>query len=128
VIKPETARQVRRMLEMAVGTSGTAPRARIDAWRVAGKTGTARKLRDGRYVNEYVASFAGFAPVSSPRLVVAVMIDEPDAGHYYGGDVAAPAFAEIMSGSLRALQVAPDSADTMLARTALPAPLREEPL
>jgi cell division protein FtsI (penicillin-binding protein 3) len=76
---------------------------------VAGKTGTARKVQDGHYVNEYVASFAGFAPASDPRIVVAVMIDEPGGGRYYGGDVAAPVFARIATGSLRTLQVAPDA-------------------
>ena len=94
VVSEQTAAEMRNMLEMAVGDEGTAPRARIDGYRVAGKTGTARKLRDGRYVNDYVASFAGFAPVSKPRIVVAVMIDEPDAGQIYGGQVAAPVFAE----------------------------------
>jgi cell division protein FtsI (penicillin-binding protein 3) len=107
---------MRSMLEMAVSDAGTAPRARIDGYRVAGKTGTARKLRDGRYVSEYVASFAGFAPVSNPRLVVAVMIDEPDAGQFYGGQVAAPVFAEVAARSLRALQVPPDAAPAMVAR------------
>ena len=107
---------MRSMLEMAVGNGGTAPRARIDSYRVAGKTGTARKLRDGRYVSEYVASFAGFAPVSKPRLVVAVMIDEPE-GQFYGGQVAAPVFAEIVARSLRTLQVPPDAAPTVLARS-----------
>ena len=95
------------MLEMAVGPDGTAPGARIPGYRVAGKTGTARKLEKGQYVREYVASFVGFAPVSDPRIVVAVMIDEPS-GEYYGGIVAAPVFAQIASGALRTLQVAPD--------------------
>jgi cell division protein FtsI (penicillin-binding protein 3) len=99
---------MRQMREMAVGPGGTAPRARIDGYRVAGKTGTARKLRDGRYVSNYVASFAGFAPVSNPKLVVAVMIDEPASGQIYGGQVAAPVFAEIALRSLRTLQVPPD--------------------
>jgi cell division protein FtsI (penicillin-binding protein 3) len=116
VLRPETAAAMRSMLEMAVGNGGTAPRARIDSYRVAGKTGTARKLRDGRYVSEYVASFAGFAPVSKPRLVVAVMIDEPE-GQFYGGQVAAPVFAEIVARSLRTLQVPPDAAPTVLARS-----------
>ena len=112
VIKPETARAMRRMLELAVGDEGTAPAARIAGYRVAGKTGTARKLQNGRYVNAYVASFAGFAPASDPRIVVAVMIDEPDTarGRYYGGDVAAPVFAQIVAGALRTLQVPPDGA------------------
>jgi cell division protein FtsI (penicillin-binding protein 3) len=109
VVRPETARSVRHMLEMAASEEGTAPQARIAGYRVAGKTGTARKVQDGRYVNEYVASFAGFAPASDPRIVVAVMIDEPGAGHYYGGEVAAPVFARIATGSLRTLQVAPDA-------------------
>jgi len=117
VLRPQTAEQMRAMLEMAVGEGGTAPRARIDGYRVAGKTGTARKLRDGRYVSEYVASFAGFAPASKPRIVVAVMIDEPDAGQFYGGQVAAPVFAEVVDRSLRTLQVAPDAASTLLARS-----------
>jgi cell division protein FtsI (penicillin-binding protein 3) len=108
VMKPETARAMRRMLELAVSDEGTAPQARIAGYRVAGKTGTARKLKDGQYVNAYVASFAGFAPVSDPRIVVAVMIDEPGGGRYYGGDVAAPVFAQIAAGALRTLQVPPD--------------------
>jgi cell division protein FtsI (penicillin-binding protein 3) len=116
VLRPETAAAMRQMLEMAVGPGGTAPRARIDGYRVAGKTGTARKLRDGRYVSEYVASFAGFAPVSNPRLVVAVMIDEPGSGQFYGGQVAAPVFAEVMARSLRTLQVPPDAPAAVLAR------------
>jgi cell division protein FtsI (penicillin-binding protein 3) len=117
VLRPETAAAMRIMLEMAVSNAGTAPRARIDGYRVAGKTGTARKLRNGHYVSEYVASFAGFAPVSNPRLVVAVMIDEPEAGQFYGGQVAAPVFAEVAARSLRTLQVPPDAAPTVLARS-----------
>jgi len=116
VLRPDTAAAMRNMLEMAVSPAGTAPKARIDGYRVAGKTGTARKLRDGRYVSEYVASFAGFAPVSNPRLVVAVMIDQPEAGQIYGGQVAAPVFAEVMARSLRTLQVPPDAAPALLAR------------
>jgi cell division protein FtsI (penicillin-binding protein 3) len=115
VLRPETAAAMRSMLEMAVGNGGTAPRARIEGYRVAGKTGTSRKLRNGRYVSEYVASFAGFAPVSKPRVVVAVMIDEPDAGQFYGGQVAAPVFAEVAARSLRTLQVPPDATPTVLA-------------
>jgi cell division protein FtsI (penicillin-binding protein 3) len=108
VLSPETAAAMRKMLEMAVGEGGTAPAARIAGYRVAGKTGTAQKLKNGQYVKEYVASFAGFAPVSDPRLVIAVMIDEPGGGAYYGGQVAAPVFAQIASASLRVLQVPPD--------------------
>ncbi|MGE5337079.1 MAG: peptidoglycan D,D-transpeptidase FtsI family protein [Gemmatimonadota bacterium] len=107
VIKPGTAREIRHMLEMAVSDEGTAPQARIAGYRTAGKTGTARKLRNGHYTNAYVASFCGFAPVSDPRIVVAVMIDEPS-GTYYGGQVAAPVFAQIAAAALRTLQVPPD--------------------
>jgi cell division protein FtsI (penicillin-binding protein 3) len=76
---------------------------------VAGKTGTAHKLHNGQYTNKYVSSFAGFAPVSNPRIIVAVMIDEPSHGGHYGGQVAAPIFANVVGNALRALNVAPDS-------------------
>jgi cell division protein FtsI (penicillin-binding protein 3) len=110
VISPATARAVRRMLEMVVHPGGTAPHAQIAGYRVAGKTGTAHKL-DGRTyaANRYVASFVGFAPASHPRLVIAVMIDEPSAGQYYGGTVAAPVFSRVMAGALRMLGVSPDA-------------------
>ncbi len=107
-MSPETARAMRKMLEMAVGPEGTAPAARVAGYRVAGKTGTAYKIKNGQYVKEYVASFVGFAPVSDPRIVVAVMIDEPIGAHY-GGQVAAPVFAQISASALRTLQVAPDA-------------------
>jgi cell division protein FtsI (penicillin-binding protein 3) len=108
VFSGQTAREVRTMLEMAVQPGGTAPKAQIAGYRVAGKTGTAHKLDGGTYGDKYVASFIGFAPASDPRLVVAVMIDEPSGKQYYGGDVAAPVFAEVMSGSLRTLGVPQD--------------------
>jgi cell division protein FtsI (penicillin-binding protein 3) len=95
---------------MATGPGGTAPRAQITGYRVAGKTGTAHKLEGAGYAsNKYVSSFVGFAPVSAPRLIVAVMIDEPSAGQYYGGAVAAPAFSRVMAGALRLLSVPPDA-------------------
>jgi cell division protein FtsI (penicillin-binding protein 3) len=108
VFSPETAREVRHMLELAAGPGGTAARAQVPGYRVAGKTGTAHKLEGGRYAKKYISSFVGFAPVSNPRLIVAVMIDEPSAGKHYGGAVAAPVFAQVVEGSLRALGVAPD--------------------
>jgi cell division protein FtsI (penicillin-binding protein 3) len=110
VISKRTAESVRRMLELAAQPGGTAPRARIVGYRVAGKTGTAHKQEHGAYVpDKYRSSFVGFAPASRPRLVIAVMIDEPSAGHYYGGVVAAPVFADVMAGALRLLGVAPDA-------------------
>jgi cell division protein FtsI (penicillin-binding protein 3) len=110
VFKPETAQAVRKMLEMAAGPQGTAPLAQISGYRVGGKTGTAYKQENGGYqTNKYIASFVGFAPVSKPRIVVAVMIDEPSAGKHYGGEVAAPIFARITGETLRAMRVAPDA-------------------
>ena len=109
VLKAETARAVRAMLELAVQAGGTAPRAQIAGYRVGGKTGTAHKLEGRHYANKFISSFVGFAPISNPRLIVAVMIDEPSAGQYYGGTVAAPVFSDVMSASLRTLAVAPDA-------------------
>ncbi len=110
VISASTALEVRGMLELAVLPGGTAPRAQITGYRVAGKTGTAHKLDGASYApNKYVSSFIGFAPASAPRLIVAVMLDEPGAGQYYGGTVAAPVFSNVMAGSLRLLGVKPDA-------------------
>jgi cell division protein FtsI (penicillin-binding protein 3) len=109
VIKPETARAVRKMLEMAVLPGGTAPKAQVFGYRVAGKTGTAHKLEGRGYTNKYVSSFVGFAPVSNPRLVIAVMIDEPTAGQHYGGTVAAPVFSSVAGTALRMLAVPTDA-------------------
>ena len=110
VISTETARAVRAMLELAVQPGGTAPRARIAGWRVAGKTGTAHKQENGGYApDKYIASFVGFAPASDPRLVIAVMIDEPGTGKHYGGTVAAPVFAQVMQGALRLMAVPHDA-------------------
>ncbi len=125
VFSEQTAREVRAMLEMAVQPGGTAPKAQIQGYRVAGKTGTAQKLEGGLYANKYVSAFVGFAPVSDPRLVIAVMIDEPSAGKYYGGEVAAPVFANVMSGALRTLGVTPDATLRPL-QVAIAAPVKEE--
>lgn len=109
-ITPRTAQAIRKMLEMAVHPGGTAPRAQVAGYRVAGKTGTAHKLENGRYApSKYVSSFVGLAPVSDPRIVVAVMIDEPSAGQHYGGAVAAPIFSQVVQAALRTLSVAPDA-------------------
>ena len=119
VFSAQTAREVRAMLELAVQPEGTAPKARVAGYRVAGKTGTAHKLEGSAYVNKYVASFVGLAPVSDPRLVVAVMIDEPAGPVYYGGDVAGPVFSKIMGGALRTLGIVPDAPPVQVA--AIPA-------
>jgi cell division protein FtsI (penicillin-binding protein 3) len=109
VVKPETARAIRRMLELATQPGGTAPKAQVVGYRVAGKTGTAHKLEGKTYANKYVSSFVGFAPASNPRIVVAVMIDEPNAGQYYGGAVAAPVFSSVTGAALRLLGVPADA-------------------
>ena len=109
VFSPETAREIRAMLEMAVQPEGTAPKARVAGYRVGGKTGTAYKLENGVYARKYVASFVGLAPLSDPRLVVAVMIDEPSGTAHYGGDVAGPAFSRSAAGALRTLGIKPDA-------------------
>ena len=109
VFSPQTMRELRAMLEMAAGPGGTAPKARVPGYRVGGKTGTAYKIEGGVYARKYVASFVGIAPISDPRLVVAVMIDEPTSGGHYGGDVAGPAFAQITGGALRTLGIPPDA-------------------
>ena len=110
VLSMETARAMRAMLELAVQNGGTGPRARIMGWRVAGKTGTAHKQENGGYAaDKYLSSFVGLAPVSAPRLVLAVMLDEPSGGQYYGGVVAAPVFANVMQGALRMLGVPYDA-------------------
>ncbi|MEZ0273162.1 MAG: peptidoglycan D,D-transpeptidase FtsI family protein [Methylophilaceae bacterium] len=110
VFSAETAHRVKDMLELVVQAGGTAPRAQILGYLVAGKTGTAHKLGVGGYqADRYVSSFVGMAPASNPRLIMAVMIDEPSNGHYYGGTVAAPVFSSVMSGALRMLAIPQDA-------------------
>lgn len=110
VFSASTARSVRDMLETVVQVGGTAPYAQVMGYRVAGKTGTAHKLDAGGYAaDRYVSSFVGMAPASNPRLIIAVMIDEPSGGKYYGGTVAAPVFSAVMAGALRQLAVPQDA-------------------
>ena len=120
VISPETARAVRRMLEMATGPEGTAPLAQVAGYRVAGKTGTAHKPERGGYAkNRYVASFVGFAPADRPRFIIAVMVDEPSAGQHFGGQVAAPVFSRIANDTLRRMQISPNPSLRVLPAVAL---------
>jgi cell division protein FtsI (penicillin-binding protein 3) len=109
-ILPEgVAQQVNSMLEKVTGPQGTALTARVSGYRVGGKTGTVRKSIAGGYADDkYLAVFAGMAPVSDPRLVMVVMVNEPDNGKYYGGQVAGPVFSRVMSGALRLMAVPPD--------------------
>jgi cell division protein FtsI (penicillin-binding protein 3) len=111
------------MMERVVTAVGTGPLARVPGYRVAGKTGTVRKHisqterngRAGAYsTTDYYSLFAGFAPVSAPRVVAVVVVDDANNGKFYGGDVAAPVFAEVMSGALRLLAVPPDDAESLV--------------
>ena len=115
VIKSKTARDMREMLERVVtGEHGTAKQAQIAGYRVGGKTGTAYKVENGKYAmpRKYIGSFVGMVPMSDPRFIIAVMIDEPTTREHYGGQVAAPTFAAVASNALRALNVPPDSTVT----------------
>jgi cell division protein FtsI (penicillin-binding protein 3) len=109
VMSPATARAMRHMLTLATDEGGTAPKARVEGYTVAGKTGTARKQEGKGYADrKYRASFVGMAPASAPRIVVAVMIDEPGTGIFYAGEVAAPVFSDIVLQTLRTLGVQHD--------------------
>ena len=109
VLSPKTARAVREMLHMVTMEGGTAPKAQPMGYTVGGKTGTAYKQEGKGYSQKkYRAWFVGLAPAMNPRIVVAVMVDEPSNGKYYGGDVAAPVFAEVVQQTLRTLGVQPD--------------------
>jgi len=110
IISRESANSVRRMLEEVVRPGGTGTGAAVTGYRIAGKTGTSWKFAAGGYSKDkYISVFAGLAPASNPRLAAVVVIDEPAGELYYGGDVAAPVFADVMSESLRLLAVPPDA-------------------
>ena len=109
VMTRRTAQQIRNMLELAVSRRGTGAAAQLLHYSVAGKTGTVHKLISGNYAKDrYVASFAGMAPASNPRLVMVVTVDEPEARRHFGGQTAAPVFSRVMAGALRLLNIAPD--------------------
>ena len=111
LVSSGTSRQVIEMLEAAVADQGTGHKAAVPGYRVAGKTGTARKYAEGGYQNDhYVSLFAGVVPATRPRLVMVVVIDDPQAGETYGGVVAAPVFSEVMTAVLPMLNIAPDAA------------------
>ena len=119
VLDEKVARELVTMMEAVVGDEGTARRARVMGFRVAGKTGTAWKASEtgGYSRNKYIAVFGGVVPASNPRLAAVVVIDEPTGGAYYGGEVAAPVFAAIMSGALRLLAIPPDDLQRIPATT-----------
>jgi cell division protein FtsI (penicillin-binding protein 3) len=110
VFSQKTMQQVALMLEAAVSDEGTAPRARVDQYRVGGKTGTAHRVVNGRYQDDsYMSLFAGYAPISDPEIVLVVSVNDPKGVDYYGGLVAAPVFSSVMSGALRFRDVVPDA-------------------
>jgi len=110
VTTPATAASMRRMLEMATSEGGTGRAANVEGYRIGGKTGTARKqIGSGYAKNRYRALFVGMAPMSAPRVIVAVMVDDPAGGSFYGGTVAGPVFSGVMQGSLQLLGVPPDA-------------------
>ncbi|HEX7466542.1 MAG TPA: penicillin-binding protein 2, partial [Usitatibacter sp.] len=114
IVSAQTADQVTRMMEMAAMPGGTAPRAQVSGYRVAGKTGTAHKAELGGYAeHKYVSSFVGFGPVTNPRFIIAVMLDEPMGSKYYGGDVSAPVFSTVMGAALRMMSIPPDAPGTL---------------
>lgn len=111
VISPENAKAMRKMLQMAAGPGGTAQKAQTMGYSVGGKTGTAHKQEGKGYAGKkYRGFFVGMAPIEAPRIVVAVMIDEPSNGRYFGGDVAAPVFSQTVQQTLRLMGVQPDMA------------------
>jgi cell division protein FtsI (penicillin-binding protein 3) len=124
IVSRDTALAVSRMLEMVAQPGGTATQAQISGYRVAGKTGTAHKLEGNGYAkNRYLSTFGGYAPASSPRFVIAVMLDEPSAGKYFGGAVAAPVFSRVMEGALRLRNVPNDAPlSNIMSLTAAPGP------
>jgi len=110
MVTRESAAAVRRMLEEVIRPGGTGTGAAVAGYRIAGKTGTSWKFAAGGYSKDkYISIFAGLAPASDPRLAAVIVIDEPSGKLYYGGDVAAPVFADIMADSLRLLAVPPDA-------------------
>jgi cell division protein FtsI (penicillin-binding protein 3) len=127
LIHPETARQVRAMLESVVSEGGTGTEAHIPGYRVAGKTGTVHKPADGGYAEDrYMAIFVGMVPASHPRLVGVVVVNEPSGDAYYGGQVAAPIFARIMSGAVRLLDIPPDDLPGAPAPTPTPGQMQAD--
>jgi len=109
VISPETAKTVRQMLGLVTGPGGTAPKAQTIGYSVGGKSGTAYKQEGKGYATKkYRSWFVGIAPIVNPRIIVAVMVDTPTAGKWYGGDVAAPVFSDLVQQTLRTLGVQPD--------------------
>ncbi len=126
VFSPATVVEIRKMLQMAAGPGGTGQKAQTIGYSVGGKSGTAHKQEGKGYAsNKYRSWFVGMAPITAPRIIVAVMVDEPSNGLHYGGDVAAPVFSQVVQQTLRMMNVAPDL-DVKAQISAKPAPAEPE--
>jgi cell division protein FtsI (penicillin-binding protein 3) len=118
VLDAKVAHSIVQLMEQVVAAGGTGTRASVMGYRVAGKTGTAWKSFEGGYsTDKYMAVFAGVVPASHPKLATVVVIDEPSGDKYYGGDVAAPVFSNVMSGALRLMDIPPDDLQSVPAAT-----------
>lgn len=115
VIDERISKQLRSIMELVVGQGGTATKARVPGYMVGGKTGTAiKRSAHGGYLDKhYLSLFVGVVPTTNPRLAMGIVIDEPTQGAYYGGEVAAPAFATVMNGGLRLMDIAPDDLESL---------------
>jgi cell division protein FtsI (penicillin-binding protein 3) len=108
VLSRKVSQQVIAMMETVVGEGGTGQKAQVEGYRIAGKTGTARKAKNGGYGDDYTVFFAGIAPVSDPKIAMVIFVDDPKSEEYYGGQVAAPVFAKVAAETLRLLNIKPD--------------------
>ncbi|WP_444997568.1 peptidoglycan D,D-transpeptidase FtsI family protein [Aliikangiella sp. IMCC44359] len=115
VLSKKVSRQVIKMMETVVGDGGTGQKAKVYGYRIAGKTGTARKADSGAYGDQYAVFFAGLAPVSKPKIAMVVFVNEPGSEEYYAGDVAAPVFAKVAAETLRLLNIKPDQVEVVAA-------------
>lgn len=118
MVSEQTADAMVEMLEGVTLKGGTATKAVVPGYRVGGKTGTAKKAIAGGYGDDYVGSFAGIGPISSPRLACVVIINEPTGDYYYGGEVAAPVFSSVMGAAMRLLNIPPDGNDSRITKVA----------
>ena len=124
VLDEDIARQLLKMLQAVVEPGGTATRARVDSYKVGGKTGTARKVGQSGYDKDrYTGVFAGLAPINDPRLAIVIVIDEPGGDSYYGGLTAAPVFSKVAAGALRMLAIEPERKQEVTTNTASLLPL-----
>ncbi len=117
VLSRKVSQQVIAMMETVVGEGGTGQQAKVEGYRIAGKTGTARKAKNGGYGDDYTVFFAGIAPVSEPKIAMVIFVDDPKSEEYYGGQVAAPVFAKVAAETLRLLNIKPDQFNAVVSKT-----------